>query len=101
LKKTIPRKLRIKGKIAKLKDSLRYLFHFSDAEKISLRQRRLISPKTTIAPYCGRPGLVIISKALEDIALEEIILSNMEIPLNHKLPVNYGIICCCTISFLE
>jgi hypothetical protein len=47
----IPVKTRSKGKIARLKELLRELFHFSDAEKTSLRERRDISPITTEAPY--------------------------------------------------
>lgn len=59
-----------------LKELLRYLFHFSDAERTSFRDRRAISPTTIEAPYWGSPGTVIIEIALEAAALEEIMLDN-------------------------
>lgn len=51
LKTTIAIKLKNKGIIAILKELLRYLFHVSDAEKTSFRERRAISPITIAAPY--------------------------------------------------
>jgi hypothetical protein len=50
-KETIPAKQRSKGRIARLNELLRELLHFSDAEKISFRERRPISPITTETPY--------------------------------------------------
>jgi hypothetical protein len=51
LKKTIAPKLKSKGIIAILNELLKYLFHFSDDERTSFRERRAISPITTAAPY--------------------------------------------------
>ena len=51
-----------------------------NAERISFRHRSIISAPTTKAPYWGRPGLVIIVIALEEIILEEMLLSNIKIP---------------------
>jgi hypothetical protein len=51
LKNTIAAKLKSKGAIARLKELLRYLFHFSEADNTSFRERRVISPIVTVAPY--------------------------------------------------
>jgi hypothetical protein len=51
LKKTIAAKLKSNGIIAILKELLRYLFHLSDAERTSFKERRAISPTTIAAPY--------------------------------------------------
>jgi len=77
LKTKIAKKQRSKGASAKLKELLRYLFHVWDAERISFRHRSIISAPTTKAPYWGRPGLVIIVIALEEIALEETALEEI------------------------
>jgi len=83
LKVTIPKKQTTKGTIAKLNEFSRYLLHPSDAESTSFIDRSTISPTTTIAPYCGNPGVVIIVIALEERALEEIMFE--EILLNNIL----------------
>ncbi|WP_255334660.1 hypothetical protein [Methanosarcina sp. KYL-1] len=74
LNKTIAAKQTSKGRIARLKELFRDLFHFSDADRTSFKERRAMSPTTTAAPYWGRPGLVTIEMALEEIALDEIAL---------------------------
>jgi hypothetical protein len=51
LKMTIPIKLKSKGIIARLKELLRDLFQYLDAERTSFRERRAINPTTTAAPY--------------------------------------------------
>lgn len=88
LKATIATKLKNRGIIAILNELLRYLFHFSDAEKISFRERRAISPTTIAAPYWGSPGVVIIDIALDAAALEtmldEILLNNIITPSTNK-----------------
>lgn len=48
---TIAAKLRSKGTIGRLKELLRRLFQYLDAEKTSFRERREISPTTTVDPY--------------------------------------------------
>jgi hypothetical protein len=50
LNETVPAKQKSKGRIARLNELLRELFHFSDAENTSLRERRPISQMTTEAP---------------------------------------------------
>jgi hypothetical protein len=82
-KETIPAKQRSKGRIARLNELLRKLLHFSDAEKISFRERRPISPITTEIPYWGSPGVVTMEIALAEIALDDITLNNILILL-HK-----------------
>ncbi|MDD4121170.1 MAG: hypothetical protein PHG90_06295 [Clostridia bacterium] len=77
MKTTIEKKENSKGEITRLKESLRELPHLSDAERTSFKERSIINPTTTIAPYCGSPGLVIIEIALDEIALDEITLVNM------------------------
>ncbi len=76
------------GRIARLKELLRVLLHFSDAERTSFKERRAISPTTTAAPYCGSPGLVTMEIALEEIALEEIALDEIMLKSIRKPPVN-------------
>ena len=44
---TIPIKLRVKGMIAILKEQLMFLFHFSVAAKISIKDRSIKSPIIT------------------------------------------------------
>jgi hypothetical protein len=80
LKETIPAKQRSKGRIARLNELLRELFHFLDAERTSFRERMPISPMMTEAPYLGSPGVVIMETALADIALDEIMLNNILMP---------------------
>lgn len=80
LKTTIAKKLKNRGIIAILKELFRYLSHFSDAEKISFRERRAISPTTIAAPYWGSPGVVTIETALEATALETILDNNILTP---------------------
>ncbi|AKB76286.1 hypothetical protein MSLAZ_3025 [Methanosarcina lacustris Z-7289] len=62
-------KLKSKGIIATLKELLRDLFQYEDAERISFRERRARSPTTIEVPYKGSPGLVIMEIALKDITL--------------------------------
>jgi len=50
-KKTIIKKHKNKGRIARLNELLRDLLQCSDAERTSLIERRTISPTTTVAPY--------------------------------------------------
>ena len=80
MNKTISTKQQSKGRIATLKELLRYLFHFSDAERTSFRERRTISPTTIATPYRGSPGVVIIVTALEAAALETILDNNILTP---------------------
>jgi hypothetical protein len=79
LKRRIPAKTRSKGRIARFSELLRELFHFSDVERTSFRERREISPITTEAPYWGSPGVVIMEIALAEIALEEIALDEIRL----------------------
>lgn len=51
LKQITAKKAKHRGRIARLKELLRELFHFSDSEKTSFKERRTISPKTTANPY--------------------------------------------------
>lgn len=51
-----------------------------DPEKISLNEYRETNAITTMDPYSARPGAAIIESALEDIALDEIILVNLLTP---------------------
>lgn len=80
LKQITAKKAKHKGRIARLNELLSDLFHFSDAERTSFKERRTISPTTTAAPYWGRPGLVIIEIALAEIALDDIILNSITMP---------------------
>ncbi|HII80334.1 MAG TPA: hypothetical protein HA261_08070 [Methanosarcina sp.] len=80
LKATIAAKLKSKGRIVTLKELSRDLFQCSDAERISFKERRAISPTTTAAPSGGSPGLVTIEIALAEIALDEIMLNSTDIP---------------------
>ncbi|HII00196.1 TPA: hypothetical protein HA351_00610 [Methanosarcinaceae archaeon] len=72
MKRTIAAKQKSSGRIARLKELSRDLFHLSDAERTSFKERNAMSPTVTAAPYWGSPGLVTIEMALEEIALEEI-----------------------------
>jgi len=49
-----------------------------DAERISFKERSIISPITTAAPYWGKPLVVITDEKLEETTPEEIILNNIE-----------------------
>lgn len=80
LKATIATKLKSKGRIVTLKELSKDLFQCSDAERISFKERRAISPTTTAAPSGGSPGLETIEIALAEIALDEIMLNSMDIP---------------------
>jgi hypothetical protein len=77
---TIPAKQISKGRIIMLSELFIELFHFPDADNTSFRERVLMSPMTTEAPYRGTPGVVIIEIALAEIALDEITLNNMLVP---------------------
>jgi hypothetical protein len=90
LNKTIIVKVKAKGTAAKLNELLRYSFHFSEDERISLREKITISAETIATPYWDKPGVVImlialLEIALEDTTLDEIILdNNIIIPSNRK-----------------
>ena len=77
LKTTVATKQKRSGRIARLRELLRDLFHLSDAERTSFKERNAMSPTVTAAPYWGSPGLVTIEIALEEIALDEIALDEM------------------------
>jgi len=79
LKRTIAAKQNSSGRIARLKELSRDLFHLSDAERTSFKERNAMSPTVIAAPYWDSPGLVTIEIALDEIALE-IMLSSMYIP---------------------
>jgi hypothetical protein len=51
LKIIIATKLRDRGTIARLKELLRHMFHLSEDERTSFRERSIISAVTTKNPY--------------------------------------------------
>lgn len=77
---TISTKHISKGMIAILKELLRDLLQYFDAERISLKQRRAINPITTAAAYWGSPRSVVSEIALKENALEEIMLISIIMP---------------------
>jgi len=80
----IAAKQKSSGSIARLKELSRELFHLSDAERTSFKERNAMSPTVTAAPYWGSPGLVTIEMALEEIALDEIALEIMLSSMNYS-----------------
>ncbi|MGE5458774.1 MAG: hypothetical protein ACM3RX_10505 [Methanococcaceae archaeon] len=90
----IPIKLRVKGMIAILKEQLMFLFHFSDAARISIKHRSIKSPIITAFQYWGRLVVVATDSTpeetiLEGITLGEIMVVNIKIPVsNNNLNLN-------------
>jgi len=85
----IDTKQKNKGKITILKELLRYLFHCSDAEIISFKERSIINPITGAILFVVRPLFEIIDVLLKGITLVSIIEINIRIPLydSNILPI--------------
>ena len=79
LNKTIIKKVKVKGTITKLNELFKYLFHFWEDKSISLRKRTTISAETIATPYGGKPGVVNMVNALDEIVLDKIILGDIQI----------------------
>ena len=82
---TIPIKLKVKGMIAILKEQLMFLFHFSVADRISLKDKSIKSPIITALQYWGRPVVVATDLTPEETTLEEITLGEI-MGVNIKIP---------------
>jgi hypothetical protein len=89
---TIPIKLKVKGMIAILKEQLMYLFHFSDAARISIKHRSIKSPIITALQYWGRPMVVATDLTPKETTLEEITFDGIAIGeimvVSIKIPVS-------------
>lgn len=83
---TIPIKLRVKGIIAILKEQLMFLFHFSVATRISIKDRSIKSPIITALQYWGIPMVVVADLTPEYITLEETVLYETMV-VNIKIPM--------------
>ncbi|MEN6552628.1 MAG: hypothetical protein ABFC34_07040 [Methanobacterium sp.] len=68
--------------IAILKEHLTFLFHFSVAVRVSIKDKSIKSPTITALQFWGRPVIVVI--------LGKIMAVNIKIPLintNHYLEI--------------
>lgn len=74
--------------IAILKEQLMFLFHFSVATRISIKDRSIKSPIITALQYWGIPMVVVADLTPEQTTLEEMVLCEITV-VNIKIPVIY------------